>query len=212
MRGSGVRIPSAPFPAPHENRGMAFAENSEDETNWYDMHLTRHEDGWIYGTFCVEKKDAAKGESDTASALASHDQRRQGRPRCHADQDAGRMAPRRPCGARKCGGAALCALHFSLRPQRAMEGDCPARRIPAGSRGGGAGGRVSDVFFSNGAVASGNGDFFLYYASSDTRLHVATSTVDALLDYTLNTPPDALRSAKCVEQRIGLIRRNQAIP
>ena len=41
---------------------MAFAENSEDETNWYDMHLTRHEGGWIYGTFCVEKKDAGKGD------------------------------------------------------------------------------------------------------------------------------------------------------
>ena len=71
---------------------------------------------------------------------------------------------------------------------------------------------MSDVLFSNGAVASGNGDFFLYYASSDNRLHVATSTVDALVDYTLNTPPDALRSAKCVEQRIGLIRRHRAIP
>jgi 4-O-beta-D-mannosyl-D-glucose phosphorylase len=69
-------------------------------------------------------------------------------------------------------------------------------------------GDVSDVLFSNGAVVRANGDFFLYYASSDTRLHVATSTLDALLDYTLNTPPDGLRSAKCVEQRIALIRMN----
>jgi 4-O-beta-D-mannosyl-D-glucose phosphorylase len=69
-------------------------------------------------------------------------------------------------------------------------------------------GDVSDVLFTNGAVVRGNGEFLLYYASSDTRLHVATSTIDALVDYVLNTPADALRTRKCVEQRIELIRRN----
>jgi 4-O-beta-D-mannosyl-D-glucose phosphorylase len=69
-------------------------------------------------------------------------------------------------------------------------------------------GDVSDVLFANGAVVRPNGEFFLYYASSDTRLHVATSTLEAMLDYTLNTPPDALRTVKCVEQRIELIRKN----
>ena len=62
----------------------------------------------------------------------------------------------------------------------------------------------------DGAVVRANGDLFLYYASSDTRMHVATSKIDVLVDYVLNTPPDALRTAKCVEQRIELIRKNQA--
>jgi 4-O-beta-D-mannosyl-D-glucose phosphorylase len=72
-------------------------------------------------------------------------------------------------------------------------------------------GDVSDVLFANGAVVREDGKFMLYYASSDTRLLVATSTLDAMLDYTLNTPPDALRTAKCVEQRIELIRGNHAL-
>jgi len=49
---------------------------------------------------------------------------------------------------------------------------------------------------------------YIYYASSDTRLHVATSTLDRLKDYVFQTPPDALRSADCVKQRCELIRRN----
>jgi len=69
-------------------------------------------------------------------------------------------------------------------------------------------GDVSNVLFCNGAVARANGDVFIYYASSDTRMHVATSTVDRLLDYVLNTPEDGMRSAACVAQRIELIRRN----
>ena len=55
-------------------------------------------------------------------------------------------------------------------------------------------GDVSNVVFSNGWVARDNGDVFIYYGSSDTRTHVATSTVDVLLDYVTNTPPDAGRS------------------
>jgi len=69
-------------------------------------------------------------------------------------------------------------------------------------------GDVSNVLFCNGAIARANGDVFIYYASSDTRMHVATSTVDRLLDYVLNTPEDGMRSAACVAQRIELIRRN----
>ncbi len=69
-------------------------------------------------------------------------------------------------------------------------------------------GDVSNVLFCNGAVARANGDVFIYYASSDTRMHVATSTVDRLLDYVLNTTEDGMRSAACVAQRIELIRRN----
>jgi len=72
-------------------------------------------------------------------------------------------------------------------------------------------GDVSNVVFSNGWVARDNGEVFLYYGSSDTRLHVATSTVERLLDYVVNTPPDGLRSVVCVQQRCELIRNNESL-
>jgi 4-O-beta-D-mannosyl-D-glucose phosphorylase len=71
-------------------------------------------------------------------------------------------------------------------------------------------GDVSNVVFSNGWIERPNGEVFLYYASSDTRLHVATSTVPRLLDYVLNTPADPLLSHRCVEQRTALIAANLA--
>jgi len=71
-------------------------------------------------------------------------------------------------------------------------------------------GDVSNVVFSNGWIARPNGDVFLYYASSDTRLHVATSTVPRLLDYVLNTPADPLVSDRCVALRTDLIAANLA--
>jgi 4-O-beta-D-mannosyl-D-glucose phosphorylase len=69
-------------------------------------------------------------------------------------------------------------------------------------------GDVMNVAFSNGWIARDNGELFIYYASSDTRCHVATTTVERLVDYCKNTPPDPLRSAECVKQRIELIDRN----
>lgn len=69
-------------------------------------------------------------------------------------------------------------------------------------------GDVSNVVFANGWVARPNGEVFIYYGSSDTRTHVATSTVDRLLDYVLNTPEDGMRSKLCVEQRCRLIDKN----
>ncbi|MFO1476153.1 MAG: glycosidase [Verrucomicrobiota bacterium] len=69
-------------------------------------------------------------------------------------------------------------------------------------------GDVSNVVFSNGWVAKSNGDVFIYYGGSDTRTYVATSTVDKLLDYVMNTPEDARRSSLCVKQRCQLIERN----
>jgi 4-O-beta-D-mannosyl-D-glucose phosphorylase len=69
-------------------------------------------------------------------------------------------------------------------------------------------GDVSNVVFCNGAVAKENGDIFIYYGSSDTRTHVATTTVEKMLDYVTQTPEDGLRSAACVQQRLALIRRN----
>lgn len=69
-------------------------------------------------------------------------------------------------------------------------------------------GDVSNVVFCNGVIARDNGEIYIYYASSDTRIHVATTTVDQMLDYVMNTPEDPLRSYACVQQRIALIDRN----
>ena len=69
-------------------------------------------------------------------------------------------------------------------------------------------GDVSNVVFTNGAINTPDGRVFIYYASSDTRLHVATTTVDRLIDYVFNTPPDARRSVDCVKQRTDFIRKN----
>jgi 4-O-beta-D-mannosyl-D-glucose phosphorylase len=272
---------------------LLFAENDDRETNWYDMRLTRHEDGWIYGTFCVEKKDASKGEADTSAALAScgvvrtkdfkqwdrlpdlvtpspqqrnvvvHPEFVQGkylfytRPMdffMHAGgrggigwgladtmegavikQEAvmeervyhtikeGKVGPgatpiktragwlhlahavrENAAGMRYVLYAFLCDLK---EPWRVIARPGGYLLAPEGEE---RVGDVSNVLFANGAVVRANGDLFLYYASSDTRLHVATSTIEALVDYALNTPPDALRTAKCVEQRIELIRKNRA--
>ena len=272
---------------------LIFAENSDDETNWYDMRLTRHQDGWVYGTFCVEKKDRSQGESDTSAALAScgivrtkdfikwdrlpdlvtpsaqqrnvvlHPEFVQGkyllytRPmdffmhaggkggigwgladtmesaviteetvmeeRVYHTIKEGKVGPgatpiktpagwlhiahavrENAAGMRYVLYAFLCDLE---EPWRVIARPGGYLLAPEGEE---RVGDVSDVLFSNGAVVRENGDFFLYYASSDTRLHVATSTLEAMLDYTLNTPPDALRTAKCAEQRITLIRRNRS--
>ncbi|MEN6316916.1 MAG: glycosidase [Clostridiaceae bacterium] len=69
-------------------------------------------------------------------------------------------------------------------------------------------GDVSNVVFTNGAIVNKDNEVFIYYASSDTRLHVATTTLDRLMDYTFNTPQDPLRSADCVRQRCELIKKN----
>jgi len=73
-------------------------------------------------------------------------------------------------------------------------------------------GDVMNVAFSNGWIARDNGELLIYYASSDTRCHVATTTVERLVDYCKNTPPDPLRSAECVKQRIELIDKNLQSP
>jgi 4-O-beta-D-mannosyl-D-glucose phosphorylase len=71
-------------------------------------------------------------------------------------------------------------------------------------------GDVSNVVFCNGMVARDNGELFIYYASSDTRTHVAVTTIEKMLDYVVNTPEDPLRSAACVDQRRALIAKNLA--
>ena len=70
-------------------------------------------------------------------------------------------------------------------------------------------GDVSNVVFTNGAIANEKGEVFIYYASSDTRMHVATTTIDKLVDYVFHTPSDPGRSVECVAQRCELIRGNE---
>lgn len=69
---------------------------------------------------------------------------------------------------------------------------------------------VSNVVFTNGAIADDDGKVYIYYAASDTRLHVASTTIGQLLDFAFKTPADPLRSCDCVAQRVALIEKNQA--
>ena len=69
-------------------------------------------------------------------------------------------------------------------------------------------GDVMNVLFANGWIADEDGKVFIYYASSDTRMHVATSTVDRLVDYCLHTAPDGLRTGLTVETLNKLIDKN----
>lgn len=70
---------------------------------------------------------------------------------------------------------------------------------------------VSNVVFTNGAIADDDGKVYIYYAASDTRLHVASTTIGQLLDFAFTPPPpaDPLRSRDCVAQRVALIEKNQ---
>jgi 4-O-beta-D-mannosyl-D-glucose phosphorylase len=69
-------------------------------------------------------------------------------------------------------------------------------------------GDVMNVLFTNGWIADEDGKVYIYYASSDTRMHVATSTIDKLVDYCMNTPEDGLRTAESVKTLNALIDRN----
>jgi len=69
-------------------------------------------------------------------------------------------------------------------------------------------GDVSNVVFTNGAIAKEDGTVYIYYASSDTRMHVARTSIDRLVDYVFHTPEDPLRSVLCVQQRCALARKN----
>jgi 4-O-beta-D-mannosyl-D-glucose phosphorylase len=71
-------------------------------------------------------------------------------------------------------------------------------------------GDVSNVVFSNGWIADDDGTVYIYYGSSDTRMHVATSTIDRLTDYCMNTQPDGLRSAASAQVLVELIDKNKS--
>jgi len=261
------------------------------ETNVYDMRLTEHEDGWIYGIFCAERKDpsAPAGDSSMATASAgivrSRDLKdwerlsdlqtasaQQRNVVLHPEFVRGRyMLYTRPQqGFIETGtGGGICVgycdsmtkavvtdehildpkLYHTIKEVKNGAGAPPIKtsegwlHIAHGVRNTAAGlrcvlyaflaapddpatviaspggyllapegeerlGDVPNVLFTNGAIAESDGRLLIYYASSDTRLHVAQTSVERMLDYVLNTPPDGLRSRSSVEARIALIRRN----
>ena len=265
---------------------------AEPETNIYDMRLTAHQDGWIYGFFCAERKDPSAAPGDLSSAVAqcgiarTHDLKKWERlddlrtpsaqqRNCvlHPEFVDGRYAIyTRPqdsfIEAGRGGGIgwglAADMAHAVIDDETIFErreyhtinevkngvGPAPIKtsegwlHLAHGVRNTAAGlryvlycflcdlnqpwkvvahpggyflgpqgeervGDVSNVTFSNGWVVRGE-DVFIYYGASDTRTNDATTTVPRLLDYVLNTPPDPLRSALCVRQRIALIDKNLA--
>jgi 4-O-beta-D-mannosyl-D-glucose phosphorylase len=274
---------------------VTLPETAEPDVNVYDMRLTRHEDGWIYGVFCTERKDPVAPPGDESAAVAQAGIARtrdlvswhrlpdlvtpsaqQRNVVLHPKLVGGRYAfytrPQQGFIETGSGGGigwALCEdierpvvreeqvldpkayhtikevknglgpppleteqgwLHLAHGVRQTAAGlryvlylfltalDAPERviRRPGGCliapEGDERVGDVSNVVFSNGWTLDAEGRVFIYYGSSDTRTHVATSTLPRLLDYVANTPPDGLRSAACVEQRLALIRRNRARP
>ncbi len=275
------------------DKPVVMPETDRPDTNVYDMRLTRHEDGWIYGLFCTERKDESRPE-DTSAAEAQCGIARtrdlnnwerlpdlvtySGQQRnvvLHPEFVDGKYAlytrPQDGFISVGSGGGIGWGLTDSMERAEVTEetlidtkvyhtvkevknGQGPApiktergwlhlahgvRNTAAGLRyvlytfmtdlerpwevihrpaghlmapeGGERLGDVSNVLFSNGWIADDNGEVFIYYASSDTRLHVATTTVDRLIDYCVNTPGDGLRSATSVASRIELIERNAAV-
>lgn len=272
---------------------ISLPETHEPDTNVYDMRLTRHEDGWIYGLFCTERRDHNAPEADQSAATAKC-----GIARTKdlvtwerlADLDSGGSQQRnvvlhpefvdgkyalytRPqdgfIDAGKGGGIGWGLVssmeNASVRDEKIIDpkiyhtikevkngqGPAPIKtsdgwlHLAHGVRNTAAGlryvlymfmtalddpsrvihrpaghfmapqdeervGDVSNVLFTNGWIAKDNGDVYIYYASSDTRMHVATSTVEQLVDYCKNTPEDGLRSAASVQTRNELIDRNLA--
>ena len=271
---------------------LVMPETADPDTNVYDMRLVQHEDGWIYGLFCTERKDKEAPPGDTSSAVAqcgiarTHDLRKwerlddlksssaqQRNVVLHPEFIDGKYAfytrPQDTFIEAGSGGGigwgvsdsiehaeVSCELvidwriYHTIKEAKNGEGPAPIKtsqgwlHIAHGVRNTAAGlryvlyaylsrldkpwevthtpagyllapdgeervGDVSNVTFCNGVVATADGKVFIYYASSDTRIHVATTTVDKLLDYVINTPADGLRSAVCVQQRMDLIQRNR---
>lgn len=271
-------------------RPVTMPEYGEPATNLYDMRLTAHEDGWVYGIFCVERKDpSAPGDLSAAVACAGvartkdfeHWERlpdivsasQQRNVVLHPTFVDGKYALyTRPqdgfIDAGKGGGIGwaltdsmehavigpderiINARHYhTVMEQKNGEGPHPIKtpqgwlHLAHGVRGCASGlryvlylymtsledptrviaspggffmapegaeyiGDVMNVLFSNGWIADEDGKVFIYYASSDTRLHVATSTVERLVDYCLNTPADGLRTGASVQAVNALIDHN----
>lgn len=268
---------------------ILLPDTQPEETNVYDMRLTKHEDGYIYGVFCSESKDRENSDLSAAVAQAGivrtkdlktwerlpnlkTQSPQQRNVVLHPEFVEGKYAfyTRPQDGFINTGsgggiGFTLCEditnpvtgeevilserKYHTITEAKNGAGAVPIKtekgwiHIAHGVRNTAAGlryviyvfatdlneptkviaepsgyfiapdgeervGDVSNVTFTNGVIARDNGDVYIYYASSDTRLHVATTTIDKLIDYTFNTPKDPLRSVDCVAQRCEFIKRN----
>ena len=264
-----------------------------EETNVYDMRLTKHEDGWIYGIFCSESRDPRAPAGDLTSAIAaagiirtkdlknwerlpnliSGSQQRN--VVLHPEFVDGKYAlytrPQDGFINAGSGGGISWALiddithavvnketvieqryYHTIKEVKNGEGPHPIKppkgwlHLAHGVRACAAGlryvlymymtsledpskviaqpggyfmapveeertGDVSNVLFSNGWIADEDGTVYIYYASSDTRMHVATSTIERLTDYCLHTPEDKLRSTTSVENIYDIIEANKLV-
>ncbi len=273
-------------------RPVIMPETDEPDTNVYDMRVVQHEDGWIYGIFCAERKDPSAPKGDTSMATASggiartrdlvnwerlpdfishHGQQRN--LVLHPEFVDGKYAfyTRPQDGFIEVGGGGGIGwalvddiaraeapheeiidekVYHTIKELKNGQGPAPLKtekgwlHLAHGVRACAAGlryvlymfmtdledpskiiarpggyfmapegeeriGDVSNVLFANGWIRNENDEVFIYYGSSDTRMHVATSTIDRLLDYCLNTPEDGLRSAESVKKINELVDRNR---
>nr|WP_319273107.1 glycosidase [uncultured Draconibacterium sp.] len=274
------------------DRPITLPQTDDADTNVYDMRLTKHDDGWIYGVFCTERKDTEAPEGDTSSAVAAAGIARtkdlvewerlpdlisttgQQRnvvlfPHLIDGKYAFYTRPQDGFIDTGKGGGIGFGLSESIENAEVEEevivdaktyhtiyevknglGPAPIRtehgwlQLAHGVRNTAAGlrytlymfmtdlekpwivthkphghfiaplkdervGDVSNVVFSNGWIEDEDGTVFIYYASSDTRMHVATSTVEKLVDYCMNSPQDQLYSHKSVETINKLIDSNK---
>jgi 4-O-beta-D-mannosyl-D-glucose phosphorylase len=273
---------------------LVLPEVEDPDTSVYDMRLTRHEDGWIYGVFCTERKDPKAPPGDTSTAVAQcgiirsenmeawerlpdlkTGSAQQRNVVLHPEFAGGQYAfytrpqddfietgsgggigwglvsditnpiitketiidPRHyhtvkesknglgPAPIKTSQGWLQLAhgvrntaagLRYTLYMfMTALEDPSRITHIPAGHliapRGWERVGDVSNVTFCNGWIENERGEVFIYYASSDTRMHVATSTVDRLVDYVMNTPEDGFTTRASVETRAEMIENNLSI-
>jgi len=273
------------------DRPVMMPSAGDPETNVYDIRLTRHEDGWIYGLFCAERKDHSRPE-DSSAAIAScgiartkdlagwerlPDLKSASQQRncvLHPDFVNGRyMIYTRPqAGFIDTGETGICVAFLDRMEDAVIDretmidprryhtvkevknglGPPPLKtekgwlQLAHGVRRTAAGlryvlylfltdldapwkvirnpgghfieplgieriGDVSNVVFSNGWIMDGDGKIFIYYASSDTRMHVATTSLEKLLDYVVNTPEDPGFTEKCNSQRLNMVDKNLRI-
>ncbi|MCS2891233.1 glycosidase [Parabacteroides faecis] len=272
-------------------RPVNLPDIDPDETNVYDMRLTAHEDGWVYGIFCSERHDPEAKPGDLSSAVAKAGivrtkdlirwerlpdlitKSQQRNVVLHPEFVNGKYAlytrPQDGFIDTGSGGGIGWTLiedmtnavvsseliidkryYHTIKEVKNGEGPHPIKtpkgwlHLAHGVRACAAGlryvlylymtaledptkviaqpggyflapiedervGDVSNVLFSNGWIADEDGKVFIYYASSDTRMHVAVSTVEILVDYCMNTPEDGLRSAASVAKINELIDRNK---
>ena len=268
-------------------------DTDPSETNVYDIRLTAHEDGWIYGIFCSESLDPNAAPGDLSSAVAKAgivrtkdlkswerlpnliSQSQQRNVVLHPEFVNGKYALyTRPqdnfIDAGNGGGIGWALIddithaevkeeiiinhrhYHTIKEVKNGEGPHPIKtpkgwlHLAHGVRACAAGlryvlylymtsledptkviaepggfllapmgeeriGDVSNVLFSNGWIADEDGTVYIYYASSDTRMHVATSTIDRLVDYCLHTPADEFRSTASVKNICKLVEANKLV-